>query len=75
MRLHCTLRVLRGKRSLRDMQLATGISGGELSRIERGILLPADTQVAALEHAYGAPSHEWYHPQALLVIQADDETA
>lgn len=80
MRLQCTLRLLRGDRSLRDMQAATKtagheVSAGILSQIERGVMLPTDAQLAALEHAYGAEAATWYDPRVLLLIQSDTEAA
>ena len=80
MRLSCRLRDLRGTRSLRDIELATiaaghKVSGGVLSQIERGIMLPTDEQLHALEHAYGAPAEQWYSRLALRAIQEDTEAA
>lgn len=77
MRLTCRLRDYRGDRSLREMAIATEaaghqVSAGELSRIERGTLLPTDKQTAALEQAYGHPVTAWYDPVALLAIQVDE---
>lgn len=79
MRLTCRLREYRGDRSLRNMADATNqagyqVSAGELSRIERGTLLPTDKQIPALEQAYGHPATDWYDPIALLAIQVDEAT-
>lgn len=77
MRLQCKLRELRGERTLRDIEAAAEAAGhkvspGTLSQIERGLQLPTDAQLAALEQAYGADVATWYEPRALLVIQADE---
>jgi transcriptional regulator with XRE-family HTH domain len=73
LRLACRLRVLRGDRSIRQIEATSGINRGVLSRIEHGRLLPEDELVPVLEAVYGAPACEWYtHPAALLAIQADD---
>ncbi|MGH2715415.1 MAG: helix-turn-helix domain-containing protein [Thermoleophilaceae bacterium] len=66
MRLACRLRELREARelSLADVKAAlpAGVkaSRGDLSRIERGMMLPPQKWVSALEAAYGAPSSSWY---------------
>ncbi|HVM69554.1 MAG TPA: helix-turn-helix transcriptional regulator [Gaiellaceae bacterium] len=76
MHVRCRLRQLRnlmpGDVSLRDMEERTGISRGTLSQLERGILLPLDRQIDALEHGYGAPIVAWYDPHALLALQTGD---
>jgi hypothetical protein len=38
------------------------IHRGDLSRLERGRLLPPDEWVPLLEAAYGAPQSSWYTP-------------
>ena len=77
MRVQCRLRDLRGGRSLRQMEEATReaghqVSAGILSQIERGVMLPTDAQVPALEQAYGAAATSWYDKWALLAIQSDE---
>jgi transcriptional regulator with XRE-family HTH domain len=67
----CRLRELRGERSLRDLEAETGISGGMLSLVEQGRMLPRDRWLSALEAAYGSLRHEWYEPDVLLAVQAD----
>jgi transcriptional regulator with XRE-family HTH domain len=56
--------------SLAEVRDLTGIDRGTLSRIERGRQLPADSEIAALELAYG-PAAQWYPPELLLLIQRD----
>lgn len=82
MRVRCRLREIRenlprkpdGKRlALSDLAERSGVSAGVLSQIERGVMLPPDRQLAALEEAYGAPIQEWYSPRALVVLEADPE--
>lgn len=58
--------------SLTEVEDLTGVGRGTLSKIERGVELPADKYVDALELAYGAPAH-WYPPEVLLLIQKDRE--
>lgn len=55
----CRMRALRGKTSLRAFEQQTGIDRGDLSKIERGRLLPLPKHVPALEAAYG-PRAEWW---------------
>lgn len=73
MRLACSLREIRGERSLRDVADVAGVNRGLLSDLERGRRLAPDRLVRALEQAYGAPPHAWYPPEVLLVIQRDEE--
>lgn len=73
MRLACSLREIRGDRSLRDVAEQAAVNRGLLSDLERGRRLAPDRLVAALELAYGAPAHAWYPPEVLLVIQRDEE--
>lgn len=40
------------------------IARGDLSRLERGRLLPPDEWVPLLELAYGTPESTWYTPPA-----------
>lgn len=81
MRLRCRLREIRehmprrddGKPvTLTDIARRSGVSVGQLSLLERGIALPADSQLAALERAYGATIDTWYAPKVLLVLEEDE---
>lgn len=72
-RLRCFLRELRGPHSLREMARTADVPPGELSLIEQGQRLPRDSDVPALEAAYGAPLTSWYHPLALVAMEFDDE--
>jgi transcriptional regulator with XRE-family HTH domain len=81
MRLRCHLRDIRErmprkpdrkKVSLSDIAAASNVSGGVLSQIERGIYLPTDTQIPALEQAYGVPASEFWPPRVLLVLEGDE---
>jgi transcriptional regulator with XRE-family HTH domain len=71
-KLRCRLGEIRGKRSLRELEAASGVNRATLSQIENGRLLPPDKHLVAIETAYGAPVHEWYSPRLLLEIQAED---
>jgi transcriptional regulator with XRE-family HTH domain len=82
LRIHCYLREIRermpckpdGKKvSLSDIARASGVSGGVLSQIERGIYLPPDDRLAQLEHAYGAAIEDWYPPRTLLALEDDTD--
>jgi transcriptional regulator with XRE-family HTH domain len=73
-KLQCHLREARGERTLREISTATGVSQPDLSRIERGTLLPADVAVPLLEEAYGIPVTAWFPPQVLLAITGDETT-
>lgn len=75
MRVHCHLREIRGRRSLRSVAAAAGRNHGELSLIELGRLFPKDEWLPLLERAYGRPRHDFYPPEVLLLIQRDDERA
>jgi transcriptional regulator with XRE-family HTH domain len=76
-RVACRLRDLRGDRTLADLAAATGISQGQLSEIERGIRFPRDTDIPALEQAYGAEWQHWYRdveaPLGQIALIPDDE--
>ena len=72
MRLICHLRELRGKRTLAELARLAGVNDGELSKIERGVALPRDEQLAGLEQAYGAPRTAFYSEATLLAIQEDE---
>jgi len=70
-KLPCNLRQIRGDRSLTEIEEASGISRGTLSRIECGREFPLDKHVPALEQAYGAAAHEWWAPAVLLLVERD----
>jgi transcriptional regulator with XRE-family HTH domain len=65
----CNLREIRGKRVLRHVAEEAGINPGVLSQIERGRMLPRDSQLEQLEAVYGAPVEAWYPPRVLLAIE------
>jgi transcriptional regulator with XRE-family HTH domain len=67
----CHLREIRGDRPITEIQGASGINRGTLSQIERGLMLPLDRQIEALERAYGAPAEQWYSRAGLRAIQED----
>ena len=71
MRVDCRLRELRDA-SLREVEDLTGINLARLSQFEAGRLLPRDSEIPALEQAYGASAAVWYPPDVLLAIQKDD---
>lgn len=73
-RLVCHLREIRGERSLTEISDLSGLARGTLSKIERGIELPPDRDVPALEAAYGASAATWWPPEILLEIQKDEPT-
>jgi len=70
-RVACNLREIRGDRKLRHLAAQANVHPGALSEIERGIRLPRDTDVAALEQAYGAPWTAWYGRLATPIAQLD----
>lgn len=72
MRLPCNLREIRGKRPMIEIARAAKVAEAELSKIERGLALPRDEWMDALEEAYGAPRHEWWPPAVLVVLEAED---
>lgn len=72
MHLTCYLREIRADRSLTEIKDLCGIARGTLSKIERGIELPPDRDVPALEAAYGANAAAWYPPDILLALQRDE---
>lgn len=74
MRLSCRyveIREAAGK-TAREIATAAGINSGDLSRIERGLQLPADDLIERLEAAYGVPLTEIYTRAGLLAIQDDE---
>ena len=77
MRIACLLRELRKARdlSIRDVERMTGNSRTDLSKVERGRMLPRDDWLVAMEHAYGADPSGWYMPPegaiAGVVIESD----
>lgn len=82
MHVNCYLRELRERMprkpdrsrvSLRDIERVAGVPASALSAIERGVMLPPDHQIDALEKAYGAPVTDWYDPRTLLVLQLDGD--
>lgn len=82
MRLRCRLREIREslprnpdgrKVALSDMAERSGVGAASLSQIERGVMLPSDRQLAAIEEAYGAEITEWYSARVLVAIEADPE--
>lgn len=78
MRVRCKLRELRGRRSISEMARACAehglkISSGSLSLLERGLMLPPDRQIEALQNAYGAPITDWYMPGLLLELEHDPD--
>lgn len=72
MRVSCSLRRIRGKRTLEAIRAESGVHIAELSKIERGIAFPRDEWLPALERAYGAPRHEWYQPELLVQLERDE---
>lgn len=73
--MNCQLRILRGDRSLRQVETETGIARGNLSRIERGREFPPDKHIAALEEAYGAPWRDWYPEHVCVELGPDKAVA
>jgi transcriptional regulator with XRE-family HTH domain len=68
MRVVCHLRRLRGERKMLDLARAANVNVGDLSRIERGIMLPADHVIPDLERAYGVPREEWYASGTVAIV-------
>jgi transcriptional regulator with XRE-family HTH domain len=80
MRIACHLRAIRGNRTMKQIAQAADADGARvslavLSQVERGLMLPPDAVLPALEAAYGAPITDWYEPRVLLVLQADEDNA
>lgn len=75
MHVPCYLREIRGKRTMLEIEAASGVNRGTLSLLERGRLFPLEKHVARLERAYGKPWHEWYPPFVVAVIARELEEA
>lgn len=75
MRLVCHLRRLRGDRKLIDVSRETGIHIGELSRIERGIMLPPDDKLPVLEQVYGVSRGDFYASGTVSIVSDAEATA
>lgn len=78
MRIACNLRRFREQKgiSLRDAEVATGISRGQLSRIEKGRMLPTDSEAAKIAGVYGKPPITWYTASlSSPLILGDEEQA
>lgn len=78
MRIACHLRTIRGDRTMKQIATAAEANGANvsqavLSQVERGLMLPADPLVPALEAAYGAPITDWYDSRTLLALVPDHE--
>lgn len=75
MRVTCRLRDVRvemmPRPTLRGMADATRIHPGDLSRIERGMMLPTDEQLRRIEQAYGVPRDAIYATTESLTIHHD----
>lgn len=73
MRVRCHLREIRGGRRLADIAALSGVRVPDLSRIERGVMLPTDADVPKLAAAYGAVLDEWYdwEPPQQMVVDVD----
>lgn len=71
MRVRTFLREIREGRghSLREATELTGLAGAELSRIERGQMLPTDRQAEAMPPAYGQGG--WYPFTVAAVLVPD----
>jgi transcriptional regulator with XRE-family HTH domain len=85
-RVHCRLRELREKlparpdgsrMALSDMAKLSGVSAGVLSQIERGVMLPPDRQIPAIENAYGAALEDWFgddlYARRVMAVLLPDE--
>ena len=74
MRVPCSLRTIRGQRTLSEIARASGVQVPHLSQIERGHMLPKDAWLDELERAYGAPLEQWYPPRVLAAfVIGEDE--
>ena len=72
MRVRCYLPILRGERTIASIAKLTGINAGTLSRLENGVMLPADRDLDALQAEYG-PIADWYPPLVLLALETDPD--
>lgn len=76
MHVPCHLREIRGRRTIDEIEKASGVHRGTLSLLERGRLFPTEKHVEVLERAYGKPWHQWYPSFVVAVISRDmDEAA
>lgn len=73
MRLPCHLRVIRGERTMHSIARASGVNQGQISKIENGIALAKDSEIPALERAYGAKVEDWYPRRFLLAFEGDGD--
>lgn len=73
MRVRCFLPLLRGERTIASIAELTGVNAGTLSRIENGVMLPADRDLDALQDEYG-PISDWYPPPVLLALETDPDS-
>jgi hypothetical protein len=64
------LRSLRGDLSLAEASERSGVSRPELSRVERGMLLPLDLWTPGLVRVYG-PVEGWYARRLRLLPDVD----
>jgi transcriptional regulator with XRE-family HTH domain len=71
-KLRCTLRAVRGERTLVQLAERSGVSVPILSQIERGRMLPLDKDIGPLEEAYGLPLAEWYESDRALAVAGDE---
>lgn len=70
MRFRSFLRPARGKRSITDVCVLTGIARGEISMFERGHAIPNGRQAALLAPVYG-PIDTWYPAGVLAILLPD----
>jgi transcriptional regulator with XRE-family HTH domain len=81
MHVRCHLREFRAalrnddgtKVSIEQLARRCGVSGGNLSMLERGMSLPLDRHLEALETAYGQTIDAWYDPRLLPWLERDPE--
>lgn len=73
MHVACNLRTIRGRRTITDIEKASGVARGTLSLLERGRLFPLEKHIAALERAYDAELHTWYPPFVLAVLERESQ--
>jgi transcriptional regulator with XRE-family HTH domain len=70
-KLRCTLRDVRGERTLREIATVSGVAVPVLSQLERGRILPRDRDIEPLERAYGVPFEAWFSPRTLTAMEED----